>query len=266
MSHPFSDQSADETIKESLQSRLDREREFHDRLAENLDPASSFDGTGPLESALLERAGDIAGRSVLEIGCGAGGITLELIKRGAALTALDLSPKMIEVASRRVEVEAPDSPCRFVVAPVERTGLPTAGFELIVGRFILHHLDVPLAGSEMRRLLAPGGRVVLAENSARNRILMLARDLLVGHAGIPRYGSQDEQPLGAAHIRALRAIFSNVRLDYPVFQFFVLFDRQILRFRFVRASRVLQRADQLIYERLPRLRPYSFRVLITLRP
>lgn len=53
----------------------------------------------------------------------------------------------------------------FVAQPVKRTGLPSESFDVIVGRWILHHVDLGQAASELARLLAPGGRAVFLENS-----------------------------------------------------------------------------------------------------
>jgi hypothetical protein len=65
-------------------------------------------------------------------------------------------------------------------------------------------------------------------------------------------------------VQALAHDFERVRLLYPVFEFLALFDRQVLRYRYPRASRVLRKLDQLVYERAPRLRRFSFRVLVVL--
>jgi hypothetical protein len=53
--------------------RFSREREFHDRLAAQFDPAEMLPKRlGPLEQAMLERAGDLRGRRVLDLGCESG--------------------------------------------------------------------------------------------------------------------------------------------------------------------------------------------------
>jgi hypothetical protein len=54
-----------------------------------------------------------------------------------------------------------------------------------------------------------------------------------------------------------------VRLSYPVFDFFVIFDRQVLRFRRPRLSRVLRALDGAIWRMLPPARKFSFRVVVT---
>ncbi len=111
-------------------------------------------------------------------------------------------------------------------------------------------------------MLAPGGVALFAENSGRNPLLMLARDRLAGNFGIPRYGTADERPLSAADVAILSRHLPSLRLAYPVFEFFTLFDRQVLRERWRRATRLIRRFDRAIWRRLPPARPWSFRVLV----
>ena len=93
---------------------------------------------------------------------------------------------------------------------------------------------------------------------------MFARSHLAGRAGIPRYGTEDERPLDAAEIRALGGGMRDVRVEFPVFEFFRIFDRQVLRYRWERPSAALAWLDRVVQRRLPRLRPYSFRVIVSL--
>jgi hypothetical protein len=59
-------------------------------------------------------------------------------------------------------------------------------------------------------------------------------------------------------------VFARVTAHYPVFQFLVLFDRQVLRFRYPRASRMIRRLDDAVHRRAPRLRRFSYRVIVEL--
>ena len=217
-----------------------------------------------LDAAMLAAAGVGPGLRVLDLGCGSGDLTLHLVATGADVVALDLSPGMVDVARRRVEIFGGGAHATFVAAPVERTGFPDRRFDVIVGRFILHHLDVGRASAEIARILCPGGRAVFAENSGRNRMLMLARRHVAGRFGIPRLGTEDEHPLSAMDVDALRSAFSSVELRYPIFEFLAIFDRQVLRFRHPALSRALRRIDRLV-GRVPTLAQYSFRVLVVAR-
>src|ERR1700686_2201597 len=177
---------------------LRREGEFHDALSASLE-ARALPAREPdqLEASLLARAGQIAGAEVLELGCGTGDLTQQLLARGANLTALDLSNGMVAIARERVNRFSRARAC-FVAAPVERCGLASESFDLVIGKWILHHADIGGAAREIRRVLRPGGRAVFLENSGLNPLLTLARNHLAGRWGIPRYGTNDEHPLSRA--------------------------------------------------------------------
>jgi len=237
---------------------------FHDDLAAELDPARMPKmPLSDLDAAMIAEARVGPGIRVLDLGCGSGDLTLHLVAAGAEVAALDLSPRMLEVAQRRVELFGEGATATFVAAPVERTGFPDAHFDVVVGRFILHHLDVGTAAVEIARILRPGGQAVFAENSGRNGLLMLARRHVAGRAGVPRLGTEDEHPLSAGDVAAIGSAFSSVQLRYPVFEFFTIFDRQVFRFGHPRVSRVLRTADRMV-GRAPLLARYSFRVIVVL--
>src|SRR5205807_2280282 len=89
----------------------------------------------PYEAAVLDALGDVSGLEVLDAGCGAGDLTLELLRRNARVTALDLSADLLAVARARVERFAgPEPPVRFVAAPLEDTGLPARAAARARGR------------------------------------------------------------------------------------------------------------------------------------
>lgn len=241
-----------------------REREFHDEIAHGIDVEAlpTNPGIDRLQHALLTLAGDLEGRRVLDAGCGQGDLTLHLLRRGAHVTALDLSEAMIDIVRRRTATAAQQP--MLIAAPLEQSGLPEASFDLIVGNYVLHHLELKSGGRELARLLAPAGRAIFVENSAGNPVLSFARRTLAGRFGIPRLGTADEHPLGERDLRALRASFGVVRMHYPVFEFLILFDRQVLRFRYPRVTRIIRGVDDLIHHRVYRMRRFSYRVLVEL--
>lgn len=244
-----------------------REREFHDALALQLDVDALEHRHDPdgLDRALLELAGEVRGLRVLDAGCGQGDLTMHLLRHGARVTSLDLSPGMIDVVRRRAQrLPAYDGDLTTEAAPLERSGLPDEEFDLILGKFILHHVDVASGAHELRRILRPGGRAIFIENAGDNALLKFARDRVAGRWGIPRLGTEDEHPLTSSDIAELGGDFERVTAHYPVFEFLVLFDRQVLRFRFRRLSRAIRAVDTAVHRGAPRLRRFSYRVIIEL--
>jgi SAM-dependent methyltransferase len=193
---------------------------------------------------------------VLEVGCGAGDLSRELLRRGARLTALDLSPRMVELARSR----AAGLGGTFLIAPVEDTSLPDESFDLVVGKAVLHHVDVAAAAAELRRLLRPDGRAVFFENQDRNPLLRVARRRLWGSPHLHWVGTRDEHALSSADFDALRRVFASVELSYPSFYFFEALSRALGH----RLHRPLSRLDALIWRRVPAARPWSWHVLVEL--
>ena len=194
---------------------------------------------------------------MLELGCGAGDLSLELSRRGARLTALDVSPAMVERARARAEgLEA-----RFVVAPAEETGLPDASFDLVVGKWVLHHVDVPTAAREVHRLLRPGRRAVFFENQDRNPLLTVARRRLWGARRLNWVGTRDERALTHADLDVLRSTFHSMELEYPSLYFFEALSRALGH----RFHRPLAGLDAFVWRRLPAARPWSWHVLVSCR-
>jgi SAM-dependent methyltransferase len=104
----------------------------------------------------LRVLGDVAGRDVLEIGCGAARWSIGLARRGARSTGLDVSPRQIEIA--RETVAAAGVEVALVEASAEAVPLPDASFDIVFtdhGAFTF--ADPLLVMPECARLLRPGG-------------------------------------------------------------------------------------------------------------
>ncbi len=127
-------------------------------------------------------AAGLAGKRVMIPGCGFGEDAIRLAHLGAEVFASDLSPDLLRIAAERAtRMGAP--PIRFDVAPIEATGYPDNSFDLVFFNDILHHVDIPRTLAEARRVMKPGGVVVVNElytHSAAQRLrnARLVRDVL----------------------------------------------------------------------------------------
>jgi SAM-dependent methyltransferase len=111
--------------------------------------------------AMIELAGDVDGHHVLDAGCGSGLLAAALLAKGAVVTGFDASPAMLRLARQNLGAGAD-----LRVADLGRP-LPFAdgAFDDVVVSLVLHYLrdwTAPLA--ELRRVLKPGGRLILSVN------------------------------------------------------------------------------------------------------
>jgi SAM-dependent methyltransferase len=112
-----------------------------------------------MRPAVVNLAGDVAGRRILDAGCGAGPISAMLRDRGASVAGFDSSAKMLELARKRL---GPDADLRVadLAGPLPYSD---GAFDDVVAALVLHYLEDwagPLA--ELRRVLRSGGRLIVA--------------------------------------------------------------------------------------------------------
>lgn len=100
------------------------------------------------------------GQRLLDLGTGTGTLARGFARRGCRVTGLDPSAALLAEARRLDEQAGVD--VRQVQATAEETGLPAASFEVATAGQCWHWFDRPRAAQEVRRLLAPGGRLVIA--------------------------------------------------------------------------------------------------------
>lgn len=111
--------------------------------------------------AVLGMLGDVAGRRILDAGCGAGPLLDDLREHGATVAGFDASPEMIRLARQRLGDDAD-----LKVADLTQS-LPydDESFDDAAAVLVLHYLEDwsrPLA--ELRRVLKPGGRLIVVVN------------------------------------------------------------------------------------------------------
>ena len=116
----------------------------------------------PLAVELVEAAGLRAGERVLDIACGTGVVArlaAEQLGAGSAVTGVDVNPGMLAVAR---SVPAEGAMIDYHQADAAATGLPDAAFDAALCQLGLQFFaDQTAALRELRRLLKPGGRIVL---------------------------------------------------------------------------------------------------------
>ncbi len=113
------------------------------------------------------------GKRALEIGCGTGNFTERFAKSGAQITAVDISPDLLEKARGR---GLPESQVRFLAKPFEQCDVD-GPFDAVIGSSILHHLDMQPAMAKILALLKPGGVMCFAEPNMLNPQIMIQKNV-----------------------------------------------------------------------------------------
>lgn len=120
-------------------------------ITEGIEIATVFEMLGPLE-----------GQRLLDVGCGDGIYSVEAAQRGARVTGLDLSEDMLSEARKRSLREGATIDWR--VGDALRLPFADASFDVVIAITLLCLVPTPGAAiSEMARVLAPSGRLVIGE-------------------------------------------------------------------------------------------------------
>ncbi|HKI66116.1 MAG TPA: class I SAM-dependent methyltransferase [Solirubrobacterales bacterium] len=148
---------------------------YHDAAADEYDAkwGIDFGATGQKQvSGKLEKAlGGLDGErfpDALEIGCGTGYFSLNLLQMGTIerLTATDISPGML----RRLAATAESLGLEVETVATEAEQLPfeDESFDLVFGHAVLHHIpDLERALAEFKRVLRPGGAIAFCGEPSR---------------------------------------------------------------------------------------------------
>jgi len=155
-----------------------------------------------IESPLLiGPRGSLAGKRVLEVGCGRGvGIEILLALGAAQVIGFDLDPKMIALAQQRVAKYGDRA--RVFVGDAEAIDAPNGSFDAVVDYGIIHHIpNWRQALKEIARVLRPGG-VFYFEDLLKGLITPWPAQVLFDHPQATQfYGREFRAGLEAAGLR-----------------------------------------------------------------
>ena len=137
----------------------------------------------PLASDLIRLAALRPGERVLDVACGTGTVArLASQQVGATgmVAGLDINPGMLAVARSAT----PALPIQWHEASAHAMPLPDASFDVLLCQMGLQFMpDKPAALREMRRVLVPGGRLVLNVPGPTPRLFTIMREALARHIG-----------------------------------------------------------------------------------
>lgn len=121
---------------------------------------------GPEEIRAVLDGFDLRGLTVLDIGCGSGGITLSLASDyGAArVVGIDVEQPVIDKAKRRAEARGLDDRVEFIRIDPGPYPFPDESFDIVFSKDAMIHIpDKEALFNDILRLLRPGGRVLAGD-------------------------------------------------------------------------------------------------------
>ncbi|MBU1039670.1 MAG: metalloregulator ArsR/SmtB family transcription factor [Proteobacteria bacterium] len=177
---------ADAAVRERVQAT----RRFFDAVAGNWrDLSREVLGELDLPGVIASRVPD--GAAVADLGCGPGELLERLSERACLVIGVDNSPRMLELAGQRLNGKAAHHGRAGVSLRLgDLTHLPLREGEAhaCVFSMVLHHLPDPVAAlSEARRVLCPGGRLIIADFDRHENEAMRV------HYGDARLGLDQQQ-------------------------------------------------------------------------
>jgi SAM-dependent methyltransferase len=123
-------------------------------------PTAMF--TTPVAGHLVRFAGVASGQAVLDVGTGTGVVAITAARAGARVTALDLTPELLEQAHENARIAAQPE-IVWTEGDAEQLPYADASFDVVLSQF--GHMFAPrpeVTIAEMRRVLKPGGRIAFA--------------------------------------------------------------------------------------------------------
>ena len=202
-------QAAVSAFKQKDAASYDEVTDAFDRYTERF--------TGTIAARVVDLAGLRPDDRVLDVGSGTGVVTFTAAKRltaAGSIVGIDLSDGMLDAARRKAARGAGAAKVEFLKMDAEALTFPDAQFDCVLSLYALRHFPRPeVALAQMRRVLRPGGRIVVAVGSGPP---------LVSQAGVSaalrRIGSVVAGALGKRDLLACRYLDELVERHLPLAQ------------------------------------------------
>jgi demethylmenaquinone methyltransferase/2-methoxy-6-polyprenyl-1,4-benzoquinol methylase len=123
------------------------------------------------------------GQRVLDVGCGTGCLTLRAARRGARVIGIDVNPEMLAIASRRVQAEGLSKRIELrEMGIAEMDAVNAESYNVVMSGLCFSELgesEIAYALRESRRILEPGGLLMIADEIRPSRLLARTAHTLI---------------------------------------------------------------------------------------
>lgn len=176
----------------------------------------------PVSEVLIARAAVKTGETVIDVGCGCGSTSFDLVKRvgaGVRVTGIDISQPML---NRARELTPAGAPVEFVLADATVYPFAPASTDLLFSRFgVMFFAQPSVSFANMRKALRPGGRLAFAcwRTPRDNPWMMLGLQEAYKHVPkLPEVKPEDPGPFAFASEERVHKIlgeagFSNIAME-----------------------------------------------------
>ncbi len=257
---------------------LDKEEHFHDDWANSIHidevmVDESFEAcTSPENRLILNRLGNLTGKKLLELGCGAGEASVYFAKKGAKVTATDISNEMLEVVKKVAEKHGVQVETLKAYSHTVDVGDGT--FDIVYAANLLHHVDLETTLREAHRILKEGGVFASWDPLHHNPLINIYRKMAT------EVRTEDEHPIKMSELKLFDRYFSSI--EFSTAWFFTLW----LFIKFFLIDRVdpnkerywkkiltdadklkktyipLEKIDRLFFKIFPFMRRYCWNIII----
>lgn len=195
-----------------MRELLQRERTFHDQWAESIEVQGIrvndyFEAcTAPENRFILGHLGDVNGKALLDLGCGAGENSVYFALKGAHCTATDYSSGMVEKALQLAAANGVQIEGRTMNAM--QLEFPADTFDIVYAANLLHHLPEPRATlREIHRVLKPGGKLCFWDPLRHNPVINIYRRIAT------EVRTKDERALDIGITKFVQSLFRETVYD-----------------------------------------------------
>lgn len=148
----------------------------------------------PASETILDKAGVESGDKLLDVACGTGNLAIPAAKRGATVTAMDITPKLVQIA--RAEATEAGLPIDFSEGDAEDLAYADDFFDKTISVFgMIFAPRHAIAAAEMARVTRPGGTLAITSWTKEGMNGSLFK-VLTKHMPVPPVGAPNPTDWG----------------------------------------------------------------------